>query len=112
MYTYKVKSVVRVVDGDTVDVEIDLGFNLTLLQRVRMKGINAPETRTTDLAEKAKGLVSKRFLECELGEYSELIITTYKDDKYGRMLGEFYKDHSPISINQKMLDLNFAEPFM
>jgi len=59
MYQYKIKQIVKVIDGDTVDVDIDLGFNLTIRQRVRLKGINAPESRTTNEKEKKLGLESK-----------------------------------------------------
>ena len=62
MYEYQVKEIVRVVDGDTVDVIIDLGFSLTKKERVRLAGIDAPESRTTDLEEKELGLDAKEFL--------------------------------------------------
>ena len=61
MYEYAVKNVVKVVDGDTVDIEIDLGFSLTKKERVRLAGIDAPETRTKDLEEKASGIEAKEF---------------------------------------------------
>ena len=66
LYTYKVNQVLRVIDGDTMVVSIDLGFNLTLTQTIRVKGINAPEARTTDLEEKARGLAAKAFAEAWL----------------------------------------------
>lgn len=112
MYTYSVSSVVKVVDGDTVDVDIDLGFGIIIRQRVRLKGINAPETRTTDFKEKSLGILSKYFLEKELSNCKNLRIQTYKDDKYGRILGVLFDEGESVSINQKMIDYNFAEPFM
>ena len=56
MYQYKIRKINRIIDGDTLDVDIDLGFHLTITQRVRLKGINAAETKTKDLAEKEKGI--------------------------------------------------------
>ena len=88
LYTYKVNQVLRVIDGDTVIVSIDLGFNLALTQTIRIKGINAPETRTTNLKEKARGLAVKAFAETWLQD-KPLLIKTTKNDKYGRMLGDF-----------------------
>jgi len=62
MYEYRVKKVLKVVDGDTIDVDIDLGFNVSYTQRVRLAGIDTPESRTTDLREKALGLEVKEYL--------------------------------------------------
>jgi len=62
MYEYRVKKVTGVVDGDTIDVELDLGFNISYSQRVRLAGIDTPESRTTDKKEKALGLESKQRL--------------------------------------------------
>ena len=111
MYTYKVKEVVRIVDGDTIDLIIDAGFYIYVQQRIRLKGIDAPETRTLDLLEKDKGLKAKEWLERELKD-KEITIKTTKEDKYGRMLGELYtKDHG-LSINERMLQEGFAAKYM
>ena len=93
MYEYTV-TIVRVVDGDTVDVDIDLGFEVTLKnQRVRLIGIDAPETRTRDQEEKTRGLASKEFVETMLpiGSQQYLISREYHGErgKYGRILGDF-----------------------
>ena len=94
MYTYKIKEVLKVIDGDTLDVLIDLGFSISIKSRIRLAGINAPETRTLDLNEKSKGLDAKSWLEEEL-KNQEIIIKTIKEEKYGRMLGYLYtKNHS------------------
>jgi micrococcal nuclease len=90
MFTYAVKEVVKVVDGDTVDVVLDLGFGVSIKQRIRVKGINCAETRTRDVEEKGKGLTAKAFAE-DWFSHGELIVRTHKDDKYGRMLGEFFR---------------------
>ena len=81
MYTYFVSSVDRVVDGDTVDVIIDLGFDLTKKERVRLAGIDTPESRTRDLEEKAMGLEAKDHLTGMLKGADRLIVRTEKDCK-------------------------------
>tara|TARA_R100000781_G_C4072370_1_gene124903 strand:+ start:620 stop:1021 length:402 start_codon:yes stop_codon:yes gene_type:complete len=108
MYEYKIKDVVKVVDGDTVDVNIDLGFNLTKKERVRVAGIDSPESRTSDGDEKKFGIESKIVLERKLREAEVLTIETEKDGKYGRMLGWIYADGSPVSVNQLMIDEGYA----
>ncbi len=109
MYTYFVSSVDRVVDGDTVDVIIDLGFDLTKKERVRLAGIDTPESRTRDLEEKAMGLEAKDHLAAMLESSDKLIVKTEKDGKYGRMLGWFYKDQeSKYSINEVMIEQGYA----
>ena len=89
MYDYKVKSIKRVIDGDTIELEIDLGFHLTLCDKVRLAGVNTPETRTTDLEEKERGLKSKEWMKDRLSniEGKELIVRFVKEEKYGRLLG-------------------------
>ena len=109
MYTYFVSSVDRVVDGDTVDVIIDLGFDLTKKERVRLAGIDTPESRTRDLEEKAMGLEAKDHLTGMLEAADKLIVRTEKEGKYGRMLGWFYKDQeSKYSINEVMIEQGYA----
>ena len=91
MYTYKAK-LQRVVDGDTIDATIDLGFDVFVKKRIRFAGINAPESRTRDLEEKAMGLEAKDHITGMLEGADKLIVRTEKEGKYGRMLGWFYKD--------------------
>ena len=91
MYTYFVKSVDRVVDGDTIDISIDLGFDLTKKERVRLAGIDTPEKRTKDQKEKEMGYQATEFLEMHLMEATKLTVKTEKDGKFGRMLGWLYK---------------------
>jgi len=89
MYEYKAK-IVKVVDGDTVDIDVDLGFGIWYRnQRVRLYGIDTPESRTRDQVEKQYGIMAKEFLKAALGEESTL--RTHKDatGKFGRILGEF-----------------------
>jgi micrococcal nuclease len=111
MYNYKIKKIERIIDGDTVDVSIDLGFNLTTVQRVRLKGIDAAETRTKDLTEKEQGLVAKAWLEKELSREGEWVIETTKEDKYGRILGTLYLVGDPVTVNERMLNEGIAEPY-
>ena len=89
MYEYRAK-IKRVVDGDTVDVDIDLGFGVWLKkQRVRLYGIDTPESRTRDLDEKKFGLMAKEFLKAELSDSAILKTRLDGKGKYGRILGEF-----------------------
>lgn len=108
MYEYKVKEVIKVVDGDTVDIVIDLGFSLTKKERVRLSGIDTPESRTKDLEEKELGLQAKEFLERRLDDAVgyNLRVKTEKDGKYGRMLGEFHI--GDINLNKEMYDRGYA----
>ena len=112
MYQYKIKKIKRIIDGDTIDIDIDLGFNLTISHRVRLKGINAAETRTKDLEEKAEGIKARLWLEKELSREGEWIIETYKEEKYGRMLGTLYLVGDPVTLNEKMLNEGIAKPYM
>ena len=110
MYRYKV-SVTRVVDGDTVDVDIDLGFGMTYKkQRVRMKGIDTPESRTRDLEEKKFGLASKEFLKEQLKD-QEIELVSHDKGKFGRILGELFVGSSAYSINKIMIDNHHAVPY-
>jgi micrococcal nuclease len=112
MYQYKIKTIKKIVDGDTIDVDIDLGFGITLSHRVRLKGINAPETKTKDLAEKEKGTEVKAWLKKELSREGEWIIETTKEDKYGRILGTLYLVGEPVTVNERMLNEGIAKPYM
>ena len=108
MYTYVIKEIVRVVDGDTVDVLIDLGFGLCKKERVRVAGIDAPESRTRDLYEKKLGLEAKDWLKEHLYSGDELIIKTEKEGKYGRIIGWLFTEKFSSSINEIMVDKGYA----
>ena len=114
MYTYKAK-LMRVVDGDTVDAEIDLGFGVFMKQRIRLYGINTPESRTRDLEEKEKGLKAKARVE-ELLALTEGKFFLYSKgvDKYGRCLGDVRIEpniHNHINLSEKLLAENLAVPY-
>ena len=89
MYRYNAK-LLRVVDGDTIDVMIDLGFDIQIKKRVRFLGINAPESRTRDLEEKKRGLAAKERVKCILAENETFEIHSEELGKYGRVLGSIY----------------------
>ena len=114
MYEYSC-TIDRVVDGDTVDVDIDLGFGVWLRkERVRMYGIDTPESRTRDLVEKKYGLAAKAFVLSFLPVGSTQTLRTKKDDKgkFGRILGEFvvYDAKKDVlrTLNQIMIDEHYG----
>ena len=111
MYQYKIKKVNKIVDGDTIDADIDLGFGITISHRIRLKDINAAETRTLDADEKSKGLAAKEWLKKELSREGEWIIETTKEDKYGRFLGTLYLVGDPVTVNEKMLNEGIVVPY-
>ena len=111
MYEYYVREVKNIVDGDTIDVVIDLGFDILFASRVRLAGIDTPESRTTDKAEKALGLEAKEYLKKQLKDAKSVIIRTEKMDsseKYGRILGWVYVNGESESINNKMINDGYA----
>ena len=111
MYEYEA-IVTRVVDGDTIDVDIKLGFDVMLSkQRVRLYGIDTPESRTRNKEEKVRGLISKNYLlnTCNIG--STIRLRSKERGKFGRILGVIYKDDDTISINQTMIEEGFAVPY-
>ncbi len=111
MYTYYVRKVENVVDGDTIDVLIDLGFDILFASRVRLAGIDTPESRTKDLKEKALGLESKEYLKKALKDAKSVVIKTEKMDsseKYGRILGWIYINDETVSLNDMMINDGYA----
>ncbi len=110
-YIYRVKKVIKVVDGDTIDADIDLGFDISLTKRVRLSGVDTPESRTTDLKEKKLGLESKEWLKHKLEFAKDVLIKTELPDsteKYGRILGNLYANNEELSLNQQMIDEGYA----
>jgi len=112
MYEYRVK-IVKIVDGDTVDVDIDLGFGVWLKkERIRMFGIDTPESRTRDLDEKKYGLMAKEYITRLLDDEGGIVLKTHKDaeGKYGRILGELWRttDFADTSINDLMIKNHHA----
>ena len=117
MYEYKIKEITHFVDGDTFDCMIDLGFDILHKIRVRMYGMNTPESRTRDLDEKKRGLESKDKLVEMLTEDHldfKLILKTKEKGKFGRWLGiviKRYKDDTEIDVNQLMIEEGYAVPY-
>jgi len=119
MYEYRISNVDRIVDGDTVDVTVDLGFDIHFKTRVRLYGINTPETRTKDLEEKERGLAAKARL-AEIINYAQhmrhnLILQTKEKGKFGRYLGiliiqDSRPDHANerTNINQQLVEEGHA----
>ena len=108
MHEYKVK-IRRIVDGDTVDVDIDLGFDTILSkQRIRLYGIDTPESRTRDKEEKFYGKLSAKFLKEQCKNSSEIFLKTYLDKKgkFGRILGELIVEG--VNINKMMIEKYMA----
>ena len=89
MYNYKI-SPLRVIDGDTIDAEIDLGFDVKIKKRIRFMGINTPESRTRDLEEKARGLAAKDRVKNILEENIDFELHSEELGKFGRVLGRIY----------------------
>ena len=115
MFEYRVKQVTKVVDGDTIDVDIDLGFSISYSQRLRLAGIDTPESRTSDKFEKTLGLESKDYLKYKLKDAKEVVVKTEKPDsseKYGRILGWVYVDGNTKSINEQMIEDGYAWGYM
>ena len=114
-YNFRVTEINRVVDGDTIDVTIDLGFDLYKKERVRVAGVDTPEKRTRDLEEKALGIDATNWLKEKLedtidGEYELTIRTELKGGvgKYGRLLGWLYVGDEEISLNEMMITEGYA----
>tara|TARA_R110002033_G_scaffold143304_2_gene181480 strand:+ start:573 stop:914 length:342 start_codon:yes stop_codon:yes gene_type:complete len=109
MYEYNAE-LRRVVDGDTVDVTIDCGFNIHIKERVRLTGISAPESRTRDLEEKKRGLASKERLKVILESFGHTFIirTSIDRGKFGRLLGELVSTDGSQNANQMLLEEGHA----
>ena len=115
MFEYRVKQVTKIVDGDTIDVDIDLGFSISYSQRLRLAGIDTPESRTADKFEKTLGLESKEYLKYKFKDAKEVVVKTEKPDsseKYGRILGWVYLDGNAKSVNEQMIEDGYAWGYM
>ena len=114
-YNFRVTEINKVLDGDTIDVTIDLGFDLYKKERVRVAGVDTPEKRTRDLEEKALGIDATNWLKEKLestingdGELSVRTELVGGVGKYGRLLGWLYIDDSEISLNEQMITEGYA----
>ena len=117
-YNFRVTKIKKVLDGNTIDVVIDLGFDLAKTERVRIAGVDTPEKRTRNLEEKALGLDATNWLKDKLtqtikGE-DELVVRTELVGgvgKYGRLLGWLYVGDSDVSLNEQMIEEGYAWPY-
>ena len=105
MYTYKI-SPLKIVDGDTIDAEIDLGFDIKVKKRIRFMGINAPESRTKDLEEKARGLAAKDRVKQLLEGCENIQLHSHGIGKFGRCLGELHIDIVDGQESVTMISVN------
>ena len=117
-YNFRVVEINRVLDGDTIDVTIDLGFDLYKKERVRVAGVDTPEKRTRDLEEKELGIHAtnwmKEKLEGAIDGDDDLVIRTELVGgmgKYGRLLGWLYVGDGELSLNEQMIDEGYALPY-
>lgn len=107
-YVYLAR-ITRVIDGDTVDATVDLGFDISFNIRLRLNGIDTMEIRDRDPEKRAQGLVAKQRM-IELVEGQEVIIESHKTDKYGRYLADIYLNE--VNINQQLITEGLAVPYM
>jgi len=117
-YNFRVVKINRVVDGDTIDVTLDLGFSLTKKERVRIAGVDTPEKRTRDKEEKILGIDATNWMKEKLTETikgdEELVIRTELKGgvgKYGRLLGWLYVGDDEFSLNEQMITEGYAWPY-
>ena len=110
-YIYRIRSIHKVVDGDTIDADIDLGFDISLTKRIRLAGIDTPESRTTDANEKKLGLESKEWLKKRVEGAKDIIIRTELPDsteKYGRIIGHLFINGEETSLNNQMISEGYV----
>lgn len=108
-FSYRISKVEKIIDGDTIDVIIDLGFDILHKSRVRLFGIDTPESRTRNAEEKVRGLLSKEFLKDKIKSAKKITIKTHKGEetgKFGRILGELFCDG--LNLNLHMCEEGYA----
>jgi micrococcal nuclease len=110
-YIYRIKQILKVVDGDTIDADIDLGFDISLSKRIRLAAVDTPESRTADANEKKYGLQSKEWLKHKVENAKNILIKTELPDsteKYGRIIGHLYINDQDKSLNDQMIIEGYA----
>ena len=113
-YIYRIKQIIKVVDGDTIDADIDLGFSISLEKRIRLAAVDTPESRTADANEKKYGLESKEWLKHKLENAKNILIKTELPDsteKYGRIIGHLFINDQETSLNDQMVVEGYAWPY-
>jgi micrococcal nuclease len=110
-YIYRIKQIIRVIDGDTIDADIDLGFDISLSKRIRLAAVDTPESRTADANEKKYGLESKEWLKHKVENAKNILIKTELPDsteKYGRIIGHLFINDQETSLNNQMITEGYA----
>jgi micrococcal nuclease len=110
-YIYRIKQITKVIDGDTIDADIDLGFDISLTKRIRLAGVDTPESRTSDANEKKYGLESKEWLKHKVENAGHILIKTELPDsteKYGRIIGHLFVNDQETSLNDQMIVEGYA----
>jgi micrococcal nuclease len=110
-YIYRIKQITKVIDGDTIDADIDLGFDISLTKRIRLAGVDTPESRTADANEKKYGLESKEWLKHKVENAGHILIKTELPDsteKYGRIIGHLFVNDQESSLNDQMIVEGYA----
>ena len=110
-YIYRIRAIHKVIDGDTVDADIDLGFDISLTKRIRLAGVDTPESRTSDDHEKKYGLEAKEWLKHRVEGAHDIIIKTELPDsteKYGRIIGHLFINNETTSLNNQMITEGYA----
>ena len=110
-YIYRIKQIIKVVDGDTIDADIDLGFDISLSKRIRLAAVDTPESRTSDANEKKYGLESKEWLKHKVESAKNILIKTELPDsteKYGRIIGHLFVNDQENSLNDQMIIEGYA----
>ena len=110
-YIYRIKQIIRVIDGDTIDADIDLGFDISLSKRIRLAAVDTPESRTSDANEKKYGLESKEWLKHKVENAGHILIKTELPDsteKYGRIIGHLFINDQESSLNDQMIVEGYA----
>ena len=110
-YIYRIKQITKVVDGDTIDADIDLGFDISLSKRIRLAAVDTPESRTADANEKKYGLESKEWLKHKVENAKNILIKTELPDsteKYGRIIGHLFINDQETSLNNQMITEGYA----
>jgi micrococcal nuclease len=113
-YIYRIKQITKVVDGDTIDADIDLGFDISLSKRIRLAAVDTPESRTSDANEKKYGLESKEWLKHKVENAKNILIKTELPDsteKYGRIIGHLFVNDQENSLNDQMIVEGYAWPY-
>ena len=113
-YIYRIKQILKVVDGDTIDADIDLGFDISLSKRIRLAAVDTPESRTADANEKKYGLESKEWLKHKVENAKNILIKTELPDsteKYGRIIGHLFINDQETSLNNQMITEGYAWPY-